>query len=89
MAACSAKFILPEYTSILDPAVVSTELSGSDTGFWLMTKGPKHKSEEELSRQTAPGRVPAAISGSCVYGFVRPTFAAKDKPVLSLRPLVT
>jgi hypothetical protein len=38
IAACFAKFILPEYTSILDLAFIPTGLSEVTTGLWRMVK---------------------------------------------------
>jgi Domain of unknown function (DUF4386) len=44
IAACFAKLILPEYTSILDLAFIPTGLSEVTTGLWLMVKGLNHES---------------------------------------------
>lgn len=44
IAACFAKLILPEYTSILDFAFIPTGLSEVTTGLWLMVKGLNQES---------------------------------------------
>jgi hypothetical protein len=44
IAACFAKLIFPEYTSILDFAFIPTGLSEVTTGLWLMVKGLNRES---------------------------------------------